>query len=88
VPSPASTRDPPGFQPGALLDSIESCLQQASGDADTKLCYTKAGITQSFTDILSGEQFWTAQLIETVLFGGVAVCLLAVGVWLLRKRSL
>jgi hypothetical protein len=72
----------------ATLDSVESCLQQAGDDADAKLCHAKAGITQSYTDVLNDDQFWTAQLIETVIFGGVAVCLLAVGVWLLRKRSL
>jgi len=70
------------------LDGVQSCLQQAGDDAAAKACYAKAGITQSYTDVLSGDQFWTAQLIETLLFGGIAVCLLAVGVWLLRKRSL
>jgi hypothetical protein len=74
----------------SLQDGLQSCLQQVRTDsnADLTVCYAKAGITQSYTDVLSGDHFWTAQLIETMLYGGVAVCLLAVGVWLLRKRSL
>jgi hypothetical protein len=73
------------------VDSILGpCLQQGrtDGDADLTVCYAKAGITRSYTDILSGDHYWTAQLTETMIFAGVAVCLLAVGVWLLRKRSL
>ena len=70
-------------------DSVQSCLEQGrtDPDADPTVCYTEAGITQTYTDVI-GDHFWTAQLIETLLFAGVAVGLLAVGVWLLRKRSL
>jgi hypothetical protein len=73
------------------LDAILGpCLEQGRGDAgiDTTACYTNAGITRSYTDVLSGDHYWTAQLIETMIYGGITVCLLAVGVWLLRKRSL
>jgi hypothetical protein len=73
-----------------VLNGLQSCFLQATNDpaGDPATCYTKAGFTHRYTDVLSGDYFWTAQLIETLLFAGVAVGLLALGVWLLRKRSL
>jgi hypothetical protein len=68
-------------------DALTACFDQFRG-GDPTGCYPKTGVTQAYADVLGGGQFWTAQLIETGLFVAVGAILLAVSVWLLRKRSL
>jgi hypothetical protein len=68
--------------------ALAACVEQNHRSGDPTTCYPKLGITQQFADVLGPGQYWTAQLIELALFGGVAVALLGTGIWLLRKRSL
>lgn len=68
--------------------ALAACVEQSRAGGDPTTCYPKLGITQQFSDVLGPTQYWTAQLIELVLFGGAAAALLGVSVWLLRKRSL
>jgi hypothetical protein len=68
-------------------ESLDPCLQQ-SGGTDPAACFAQLGVTRSYSDVLAGDHFWTAQIIESAIFVGIAALLVAVGVWLLRKRSL
>jgi hypothetical protein len=67
---------------------LTACIEQNHRTGDPTACYPKLGLTQQYSDVLTGGHYWTAQLIETALFGGVAAVLLGVAVVLLRKRSL
>ncbi|MFB9904130.1 hypothetical protein [Allokutzneria oryzae] len=49
-------------------------------------CMGRSGVTQVFTDFVGPEAAGTVQLVESALFAGVAVVLLAAGVWWLRRR--
>lgn len=67
---------------------LTACFEQTRANGDPTTCYSKLGLTQQYHDVLDGGHYWTAQLIETALFVGVAAVVLCVGILLLRKRSL
>lgn len=68
--------------------ALTACFEQAQANGDPTTCYSKLGVTQQYHDVLDGGHYWTAQLIESALFVGVAAAVLCVGILLLRKRSL
>jgi hypothetical protein len=68
-------------------EAVQSCLETVSGGDGTP-CFPKLGVTRMYADVLGSGQYWTAQLIEATFFVGVAAILLAVGIVLLRRRSL
>jgi hypothetical protein len=68
--------------------ALAACIEQNHRNGDPTACYPKLGITAQFADVLGPAQYWTAQLVELALYGGVAAVLLGAGIWLLRKRSL
>jgi hypothetical protein len=67
---------------------LRACIEANHRTGDPTTCYPKLGITQQYTDVLTGGQYWMAQLIEAAMFAGLAAALLGIGIWLLRRRSL
>jgi hypothetical protein len=67
---------------------LKACVEQNHRNGDPTTCYPKLGVTHHYADVLGGGQYWTAQLVETALFAGVATVLLVIAIGLLRKRSL
>jgi hypothetical protein len=67
---------------------LQACIEANHRTGDPTTCYPQLGITQQYTDVLTGGQYWIAQLIEAAMFAGLAAGLLGIGIWLLRKRSL
>ena len=48
--------------------------------------YLHARGVQQWVEFQPAERFWTFQLVETTIFAGLAAALLAVVVWLFRRR--
>jgi hypothetical protein len=67
---------------------LQACIEANHRTGDPTTCYPKLGITQQYADVLTGGQYWAAQLVEAAIFAGLAAVLLGVGIWLLRRRSL
>jgi hypothetical protein len=67
---------------------LQACIEANHRTGDPTTCYPKLGITQQYADVLTGGQYWVAQLIEAAMFAGMAAVLLGIGIWLLRRRSL